>query len=74
MYGVETALWLKVASMHLEGPVAHWFQSAERRLCNSYWDTFCALIHDRFDRDQHETLIHQFFHICQVGTVAKYVE
>jgi hypothetical protein len=74
LYGVETTLWLKVVSMHLEGPVAHWFQSTEHHLHNSSWDTFCAMIHDRFGRDQHEALIHQLFHIRQVGTVAEYVE
>jgi hypothetical protein len=74
MYGVQTTLWLKVASMHLEGPAACWFQSAELRLHNSSWGTFCAMIHDRFGRYQHEALICQLFHILQVGTVAEYVE
>jgi hypothetical protein len=32
MYGVEPSLWAKVASMHVEGPVARWLQSVERRL------------------------------------------
>jgi hypothetical protein len=74
MCGVEPTLGLKVASMHLEGPAACWFQSAERRLHSASWDTFCALVHDRFGRDQHEALIHQLFHIRQVGLVAEYVE
>jgi hypothetical protein len=74
MYGVESPLWIKVASMHLEGTTAHWFQSTERRLRQSSWEMFCALIHDRFSRDQHEALIHQLFHIHQVGIVSDYVE
>jgi hypothetical protein len=30
MYGVESVIWVKVASMHLEGPATRWLQSAER--------------------------------------------
>jgi hypothetical protein len=32
------------------------------------------MIHDWFGRDQHEILIHQMFHIKQVGSVAKCVD
>jgi hypothetical protein len=32
MYGVESTLWVKVASMHLEGLAVRWLQSAERHL------------------------------------------
>jgi hypothetical protein len=49
--------------MHLEGHAAHWFQLVERRLLNASWSTFCEQLHDRFDRDQQEALIHQFFKI-----------
>jgi hypothetical protein len=48
MYGVELELWIKVASMHLEGATAHWFHSVERRLCHMGWNELCALVHDRF--------------------------
>jgi hypothetical protein len=74
MYEVESTLWIKVASMHHEGPAAWWFHSVERRLLNANCSTFCAQIHDRFGRDQHEALIRQLFHIHQVGSVTEYVE
>jgi hypothetical protein len=32
------------------------------------------MVHDRFGHDQHEALIRQLFHICQVGSVAEYVD
>jgi hypothetical protein len=35
---------------------------------------FCSMIHDRFDRDQHEALIRQLFHIRETEFVAEYVE
>jgi hypothetical protein len=38
------------------------------------WEEFCVLVHERFGRDQHESLIHQLFHIRQSGSVVEYVE
>jgi hypothetical protein len=38
------------------------------------WSTFCAQIHDRFGRDQHEALIRYLFHIRQVGSGTQYVD
>lgn len=38
------------------------------------WEEFCGLIHDRFGKEQHESLIRQLFHIRQSGSVADYVE
>lgn len=32
------------------------------------------MLHDRFGREQHESLIHQLFHIRQTSSVADYVE
>jgi hypothetical protein len=60
--------------MHLEGVAARWFQSTERRLCDATWSEFCARIHDRFNRDQHEALIRQLFYIRQTSSVSEYVE
>jgi hypothetical protein len=57
MYGVESYLCVRVASMHLEGMTTHWLQSAECRIRIVSWGKFCAIIHDRFGCDQHEVLI-----------------
>jgi hypothetical protein len=53
MYSVEQQLWVCVTSMHLEGPTARWLQSVERQVRHAGWDKFCAMVHDRFGRDQH---------------------
>jgi hypothetical protein len=74
MYGVEFSLWVRVASMHFEGTAARWLQSVEHWVKYAGWAEFCARIHDHFGQDQHDTLIHQLFHIRQVGTVVEYVE
>jgi hypothetical protein len=73
MYSVDRDVWVKVATMYLEGPAARWFQFMECRLTHAPWDTFCTLLMDRFDRDKHEVLIHRFFHIKQSGSVPHYI-
>jgi hypothetical protein len=72
MFGVEPSMWVRVASMHVEGSAAHRLQSVERRLHTTGWDEFCALLHDHFSCDPHEPLIRQLFHIRQGGSVAEY--
>jgi hypothetical protein len=60
--------------MLVEGLTTRWLQSVERRLRTTGWNEFCALVHDRFSHDQHESLIRQLFHIRRGGSVAEYVE
>jgi hypothetical protein len=74
MYGVEQSLWVRVASMHVEGAAVCWLQFVERRMRSVGWGEFCAMTHDHFGRDQHEALIRQLFHIHQMGYATEYVE
>lgn len=55
--------------MHFEGLAARWLQSAERRLKTATWAMFCGWIHERFGREQHESLIRLLFRIRQSGSV-----
>jgi hypothetical protein len=57
MYGVESSMWVRGASMHMEGSAARWLQSVKHKVRQVPWSEFCALVHDRFGRDQHEALI-----------------
>ena len=73
MYGVEESLWISMSEHYLEGPAARWFQSIESQIRTATWSTFCQLLHDCFDRDQHELLIRKLFSIKQLTTVSDYV-
>jgi hypothetical protein len=57
MYGVDQSVWVRVASMHFEGPAAQWLQSMNHRIRSATWTELYSWIHDRFGRDQHESLI-----------------
>lgn len=74
MYDVDPSKWIRVAYMHFEGRAACWLQSVERRVRYWSWQEFCAHIHDRFGREQHESLIRHLFQIRQTTSVADYVE
>jgi hypothetical protein len=57
----------------MEGPAAIWYQSIVPQLPSATWASFCQLLHDRFDRNQHESLLRQIFNIRQISTVSTYV-
>ena len=59
--------------MHFDGPASIWYQSIEHQIPELSWSDFCKLMHDRFDHDQHKSLIRQLFHIRQITTVSDYL-
>jgi hypothetical protein len=73
MYFVEQSLWISVSEMHFDGAASLWYQSIESDVVDYYWPDFCALLHHRFDRDQHELLIRQLFHVQQTSTISEYL-
>lgn len=46
----------------------------EQRISAADWPTFCAIIHERFSRDQHELLLCQLFNIRHTSTVTYYID
>jgi hypothetical protein len=38
------------------------------------WSELCSWIHDRFSRDEHDSLMRQLFHIKQIGSVQNYID
>jgi hypothetical protein len=65
MYEVAPSVWVRVATMHFEGAAAKWLQSVHHTIRSASWSELSSWIHDRFGRDQHESLIRQLFHIKQ---------
>jgi hypothetical protein len=74
MYDVPPQLWISVVEMYMEGPASRWYQSLAPQLPYLTWNSFCQLLHDRFDRDQHEVLLHQLFNIRHHTTMSAYVK
>jgi hypothetical protein len=51
MYVVDISLWVKVATMHFEGPVVRWLQSVDHRVKSASWSELCSWIHECFGKD-----------------------
>lgn len=56
------------------GTVDFWLQSVEPIVKGARWVELCAAVCNRFERDQHNHLLRQFFRIKQLGTVSEYIE
>ncbi|CAN6291984.1 unnamed protein product [Urochloa humidicola] len=74
MYRVDPSDWIRVSSMHLSPSVARWFQAIECKHPKLSWPVLCKLLHERFGKEQHQTLLHQLFRIMQSGTVSDYID
>jgi hypothetical protein len=74
MYDVDPKVWVCVATMHFKGPATRWLQSINHHIRAVSWKELCSWIHDRFGRDQHESLIRQLFHIKKLGTMQEYID
>ncbi|XP_062203827.1 uncharacterized protein LOC133906051 [Phragmites australis] len=74
LYEIPPHLWVKVSTMHFVGTAAFWLQSTESNLNQISWAEFCLAVSHRFERDQGNQLIRQFFHIAQTGSVVEYIE
>lgn len=60
--------------MHLVGSAALWLQTLQCSVDSLSWDTFAQNACNRFDRDEHNQLLRQFFHTKQHSTVSEYIE
>jgi len=66
--------WVKLATMHFSGSAIFWMQSIELDLRKLKWESLCKVVIERFQRDEHNLVTRQFFHIKQTGSVSEYIE
>jgi len=74
IYETPPEYWVKLATMNFSGPAAFWMQSIEMDVRKCDWKSLCQAITSRFERDQYNHVITNFFHARQVGSVSEYVE
>lgn len=74
IYSVPDNMWVKLATMYFSGSADFWLQAADPCILVRPWNEFCAAVCSRFEREQHNQLIRQFYHVKQIGTVIDYVE
>jgi hypothetical protein len=74
LYDVPDSRKSKIASMHLISNAAFWAQSLDFSLRDLPWVELSKLVCDRFEKDQHDYLLRQFFHVKQTNSVSEYIE
>lgn len=74
LYDVPCNTWVRLATMHFEGPAIFWLQFVESKIKHMSWDTLAFAVCNRFGRDELSLLNRQFFHIKRIGSVAEYIE
>lgn len=74
VYDIPDGMKVKFALMNFLGSAAFWMQSIEVNLRTLSWEELCKSVVTRFERDQHNQIVRQFFHLRQTTSVAEYVE
>lgn len=74
IYAVPEFLKSNTAQMHFSGNADFWAQSLEYSVQDLAWPDLCKAICERFEKDQHNQLLRQFFRIKQHDGVAEYIE
>lgn len=74
LYGVPPHMWIKLATLNFTGAADFWLQSVDKSVQKLGWVEFCSAVCGRFERDQQNQLIRQFFRVKQQSTVADYIE
>ncbi|KAL5211653.1 hypothetical protein ABZP36_022500 [Zizania latifolia] len=73
-YGIHPGQWVRLAILSFTGNASFWLQSVRSQLIGITWEELCDRLCARFSRDKHESLIRQWIHLEQDGTVTEYVE
>ena len=63
IYSVPASMWVKLSTMYFFGSAAFWLRAMETKFVSTSWDDLCQAVCDRFEREQHNQLIRQFFHV-----------
>ena len=74
LYAFPVHMWVKFATHNFIAMAAFWLQSVDAMVKVASWKDLCLAVHARFERDQYNHFVRQFFHVRQVGTVAEYIE
>jgi hypothetical protein len=60
------------AALNFTGAAAIWLQTVQRKGRVTDWDSLCALVFAKFDKDQYQTQLRHLESLKQTGTVSDY--
>jgi hypothetical protein len=71
VYGLQSDLWVRVATLHFTGNAARWLQVQEKKGTVWGWDSLCSMLFEKFGREHYQNLLRQFNNLKQQGTVPR---
>lgn len=74
IYSVAKHYWVGLATMNFIGSAAFWLQSIQSRSAKLSWEGLGSALCARFDRDERNHMICQFFRINQTTSISDYIE
>lgn len=74
IYSVPKHLQIPLATMNFIGSAGFWLQTMQSKVLSITWEELCSAICTRFDKDEENHLIRQFFRIRQTNSVSEYIE
>lgn len=72
VYSVHSSLKTQFAALNFMGAAAIWLQTVQRKGRVTDWDSLCALVFAKFDKDQYQTQLRHLESLKQSGTVSEY--
>lgn len=68
-YDMPVELWVRVASMHMEGRADLWMMTYEMRHDLGGWDQFCQAVESKFGTDDYQKYLMALMEVRQEWTV-----
>uniref|UniRef100_A0A0A8XT76 Retrotransposon gag domain-containing protein n=1 Tax=Arundo donax TaxID=35708 RepID=A0A0A8XT76_ARUDO len=74
IFNIQPELWVSIASLHLSGSAALWWQANNSASVFVSWEEFMGKIGEKFGRMEFQVVLHQFANLKQTGSVLDYTE
>jgi hypothetical protein len=72
LYAVHESLKTHFTALNFTGAAAIWLQTVQKQGRVTDWDSLCALVFAKFDKDQYQTQLRHLEALKQIDTVSEY--
>lgn len=73
IFKVSEAMWVQVASLHLEGFVAYWFHVHKLKQRTDEWNHFAQAVLNKFGADEYPKAMRRLMGLRQTGSLDEFV-
>jgi hypothetical protein len=66
--------WVRLATLHCQGPTQTWWRSLRTLAQFIHWTQFCSIVSNRFFSHSAHSSLENFYHLKQTSSVAEYIQ